>query len=172
MNLRRICSILFFCSCLSALTWQLYEVFSLYFQYQVKSTTKVFMPEVINSLPISLCVFIYDILDLDRLNKEMERSWSHPYSLKFGDKNSWYPFNLTIYQLFQYTPTAAEVITGFRYMKSSSLIAKRWRFSSPRSESSLLKAAIQVQRYLYRKRICYEVSLNQSQKLMFSDVAS
>ena len=149
MNLRRICTILFFCSCLSALTWQLYEVFSLYFQYQVKSTTKVFMPEVINSLPISLCIGIYDMLDLDRLNTETERSWFPPYSFNFGDKNNWYPFNLTISQSFKYTPTPAEVITGFRYMKSSSLVHNNWRFSSPRSESSLLKAGIQVERHSY-----------------------
>ena len=172
MNPRKIYSTLFFLTCLSALTWQLYEVFLLYCQYQVKSTTKLFIPEVINSLPISLCVYIYDILDLDRLNKETQRSWSHPYSFILGDKNNWYPFNLTISQLFQYTPTPAEVITGFRYMKSSSLKHNDWRFSPPRSESNLLKAGIQVERHLYLSMICYQVSLNESQKLMFSDVAS
>ena len=172
MNPRKIHSILFFLTCLSALTWQLYEVFFLYCQYQVKSTTKVFIPDEINSLPISLCVGIYDLLDLDRLNQETGRSWSHPHSFKLDDKNNWYPFNLTISQYFEYTPTSAEVITGFRNMKSSSLKYNDWRFSPPRSESSLLKAGIQVERYSYHSWICYQIKLNQSQKLMFSDVAS
>ena len=172
MNFERFCFIILLFSCLSALTLQLYEIFSLYFQYEVKSTTKVFMPEVINSLPISLCVLIYDILDLNRLNLETRKSWSDPYSFTLGSKNNWYPFNLTISQLFQYTPTSTEVITGFRYMKSSSLKSNNWRFSSPRFESTLRETGIQVERYLYSSWICYQISLNQSQKLMFSDVAS
>ena len=165
-------TIFFNLTCLSALTWQLYEVFFLYCQYQVKSTTKLFIPEIVNSLPISLCVDFHDILDLDQLNKDTGRSWSHPYSYSFGDENNWYPFNLTISQMFQYTPTSAEVITGFRYIKSSSLKDSYWRFSPPRSESSLIKAGILVERYSYLVWMCYQISLNQSQKLMFSDVAS
>ena len=79
--------------------------------------------------------------------------------IQVGDKNNWNPFNLTISQNFEYTPTPAEVITGFRYMKSSSLKYNHWRFSPTRSESSFLKAGIQVERYSYHSWICYQISL-------------
>lgn len=170
MNLIRVLKtyrIVFICSCLGILIWQQYSVFELYFQYKVSSTTRLFIPEIIEPLAINFCLIELQALDYLRLNQETGRNWSWG---DVGRRELEYPDGewLTIQEELKYTPDGNDIIDNIGYMKPKSLNYHAWAsHEKPKMQDLLV-----IEKYLYSLWVCYKITRKQKESLNYSDVAS
>ena len=183
MNTRKVYQFLYLLSCLSALIWQLVLIFDLYFQYKASSTTRVFFPDIIEPRSVVFCPGLSSALDMDRVNREMGRNWSHPMPVptiminkvkeeqlnnkkgktrnKKNDDN--FSYNLTVMQEFDYTHPPESVVSGVIYRSPSSpltCLSHGMNFQTTDDDS----VDIKVVKYLTGPTVCYQVSIKEKKK--------
>ena len=183
MNTKKVYQFLYLLSCLSALIWQLVLILDLYFQYKVSSTTRVFLPDIIEPRSMVFCPSFSSALNFDQLNRELGRNWSFPIPQpskminkvkeeqldnkkgknrnKKNDDN--FNYNLTVMQELDYTHPPESVVSGVMYRSPSSpltCLSHGMKFQTTDDDS----VDIKVVKYLAGVAVCYQVSIREKKK--------
>ena len=101
------------------LIWQLTLILQVYYAYKVTNKTAIFIPRDLDSFDFNICVKFSELLDYDRLKKETKRDWSYAGNYKE------YLQNMTVRELFEYTPKAEDVVAkiSFKTLSSSRVMS-------------------------------------------------
>ena len=108
------CSWLFIGVCAAGLLWQLSLVTDEYFKYKVTTSTIVFTPDMIEPMAMTVCFNLFGVLDFKRLKQdlnisvELDENNGNPIETKLVD-------DLTVKQLFDYTPSNNSIIMRMTY---------------------------------------------------------
>ena len=142
---KRILASLYIVICLVGLMWQLIEVSIEYFKYETSTGIRMLFPDDVTFPDISVCLRYTDILDFDELNKQTDRS----YSFTTEDKMvRHYQENLTVNQIFSFTPNVNETLDGIVFRQKDSYK----RYSCAHGGCQKVFA---ISKYYYLEYMCY-----------------
>ena len=135
----------------AGLTWQLVSICQLYFQYKVVTRTTVFIPTIINPMALNLCVKIPYIFDYEGIRSSTGKNWTYDAIISEEQFRTELLHDLTVEQMFQFTPQENDVVDQF-YFTSSSLS------SDKNLVGNEAKKLVKVDKYLYMTYVCYRIS--------------
>lgn len=148
----RLATIAFFMGCMCGLMWQLVLVAELYFSYNVTTHIYIRIPNNIPPVATSFCTRFTDVLDFDRLNRETNRSWQ--YSTTRDD--IWRTQDeLSVREIFQYTPDVMDVIDRVIFRKNDSYERLQYNRSTAYDY-------VDVMKYVYLEHVCYRFGIKNS----------
>lgn len=139
-------SIMFVTTVLIGLSYQIYQMSDLYFSYKIGTSVKIGIPKILKPQAVSLCVRYTDILEYSRLNAETGRNWSYTRDL---ETIFTYKDNLTLAEIFKYTPAVDKVVDMIAFRNSDSYDFT-FRFGSDSHD-------VEVHKYFYLAFICYRI---------------
>ena len=149
----RLWSFLFILMCAAGLLWQLITIIDLYFQFKVTTTTNVFTPEVLNPLAMTFCVKIHEVIDHQRLKQDFGRNYSNNAILH----------NLTIQNLFDYTPSNDGIVLQFSYKTS--------KFSRHKDVLANISNHLDITKFFQRWYVCYKIKLRGDEQLNYREIS-
>ena len=157
ISLRTVSFWLFVMFSVSGLLWQLYLICDLYFQYKVSTRTTVFIPKVIQPLAVSLCISLQDIIDYGKIRKAIGGKWTLEDVV--SEKQDYHQLidNLTIGQMFNFTPAEDEIVGRFLFRNES--------MTNVELTSKSCNEVLDIEKYLYMGYICYKIELKKDQPL-------
>lgn len=120
----------------------------LYFKYRVTTQISIQIDERIEVYAITLCVRMTDVLDYERLNTETGKTWNYSRDERLISK---YKKELTLGEIFTYTPAGNETVSSVRYRMSGS-----YRIFEKQGMTVL-----ESEKFLYSEFICYKISLKE-----------
>ena len=129
--------------CAAGLLWQLVTIIDIYFHYHVLTATHVFTPEVIDPVAMTLCVRMDDVLDLNRIERDFNASFTkneEGYIKEFR--------NLSLQTLFDYTPSK-DIIT--------TLVFKTKNNTRLKKHGKNIDRLVNITKFLHRTNVCYKV---------------
>ena len=147
----RLWSFLFMLLCAAGLLWQLITIIDLYFQFKVTTTTNVFTPEVLNPLAMTFCVKIHEVIDHQRLKQD------------FGRDDDDILHNLTIQNLFDYTPSNDGIVLQFSYKTS--------KFSRHKDVLANISNHLDITKFFQRGYVCYKIRLKKDEQLNYREIS-
>jgi len=133
--------------CTAGMTWQLYLVSTIYFSYKVNTAISVGIPTHIEPKVLTFCTRYTDVLDYDKLNRETGRNWT--YSTFIDDVRK-YQDELTVAEIFDYTPPVNEAIHGVLFRSNTS--TKLMNFTRQSAYNY-----ITIDKFCYLEYICYRI---------------
>jgi hypothetical protein len=142
---------IFTIAAIAGLIWQIVTISCLYFSYDVRTRLMVAIPDFIATESVSFCSRYTDIIDFEALNKETGRSWSYSLSHDLIRK---YQDELSIAQLFKYTPKEDTIISKILFRNNDSYIGQE-------AIGDTVVKDFSVEKYLYLEYMCYKVSYQQ-----------
>lgn len=162
---------LYYCLTAAGVIYQTSLIIEMYLQYKVSSKIKIAFPASITPAAISVCTRFTDVLDFQRLNQESNRNWKN--SIKESKKN-WsysieadivrkYQHELTIEEIFKFTPREHEIINRIVFKKTSGSLTI--------TESEDPYQYLDVSKYIYVEFICYMISLKERESWTFESFA-
>ena len=143
----RLYSWLFACFCTAGLLWQLVTIIDDYFKYKVTTSTIIFTPKIIEPTAVTLCFNLFGLLNLTGLKRdlnisvEIDESTDNPNDKDFVN-------NLTVRQLFDYTPSNNSIIKIIKYKlkyKSSSVV--------------IPKGNLSITKFFRHLNLCYKIHI-------------
>ena len=148
--LSRLSSSLFLCFCAAGLLWQLVTVTEEYFRYKVITSTIIFIPDTIKPTAITMCFNLFNVLNLVSLKRDMKI---------FLDKNNGQLTkeqlinNLTIRQLFDYTPSNDSIVSSMTYKLKNQ--------SHPEVVS---RGNLSILKFLRQFNVCYKIQVKSNKE--------
>ena len=137
--------LLFKVVCLVGLSWQLVQISSEYFKYKVDSRTSVFTPKIVQDLSMIICLPMEFSINFEKFNTELQYDWTPNEFIR--QEMLW---NLSIYQIYNYTYEAENILYGVQYRKNASEVD----FAEANFSSIL-----EMEKYLYMSDLCYLYSV-------------
>ena len=141
---------------IGGLVWQSVLICDLYFQYKVTTRTRVFIPDIIDPLAVSVCVQLHNLFDYDRVFKDLGKNWTAQALEREPDLML---SQLNVQQMFDYSPPNDDVID---------IIVVRNSFTSTPNiiiKPEMVKSKTLISKYLYMGFLCYKVKVVQDQPL-------
>lgn len=71
----RVWSWFFICLCATGLIWQLTSIIDQYFKFKVSTLINVFSPEIIHPHAMTICLYLSNVVDYERLNKDLNTTY-------------------------------------------------------------------------------------------------
>ena len=131
--------------CLVGLFWQLFQICSQYFKYEVNIRTSVFKLKISEDLSMGMCIPIEFAIDYNKLNTELQSNWT---AMEFQRKGRFQ--NLTSYQIYNYTYNADNLVYAIIYHD------KLWFADSTKKN---LSSFMQLEKYYFEWKMCYLYSV-------------
>lgn len=139
-----ICHCFYILICLAGFGWQFLEVSLDYFSFSTATRIKIQYPSEFDFPALTLCARYTDILDHSTIRSQLQI----PINLiKLKG-------NITIKQIFDWTPNEYELIEGFYRRKTGSYSIVY--FKGPGMNSQL-----DIKKFIYSEYICYKISLRE-----------
>ena len=142
---------LFLILAFAGLTWQLVSICQLYFQYQAVTRTTVFIPKIINPMALNLCVKMSFIFDYEGIRSSTGKNWTYDAIISEEQLRTELLHDLTVEQMFKFTPQENDVVDQLTFTNSSLLNKKT-------VQGNDAKKLVKVDKYLYMKYVCYRIS--------------
>ena len=149
----------------AGLTWQLVSICQLYFQYKVVTRTTVFIPTIINSMALNLCVQMSSIFDYERIRNTTGYNWTYNAIMSKQQLFTDLLHDLTVEQMFEFTPQENDVVDQVVF-SNSSLSNKILVVGND------AKKLVKVEKYLYMKYVCYRISFIRDEPLSLQHITS
>ena len=137
--------LLFKVTCLVGLSWQMFQISSEYFKYEVNIRTTVFKLKITEDLSMAICIPVSYAIDYNKFNTVFQCNCT---SKEFYSKRILN--NLSIFEIYNYTYDGDNILYRVGYQE-----AERRRDSKSSNFSSIMK----IQKYLFNSNICYLYSL-------------
>ena len=147
-SLRVSCSI-YAVTCFIGLIVQSSYIIKLYSEYKVSTTISVTVPEKLEPKPLTMCIRYTDILDFNKLNRHKRTNWS--LSSNVDDVRK-YQHELTIEEVFNFTPKAESVVSGVRFRNDSKYFL--YEFNDIVRPLDPF-AFFELYKFLYLEYVCY-----------------
>lgn len=135
-----------FCVCGSL--YQVVIMSMLYFEYRVATKISIAIHEAIEPIATTMCFRTTDILDYERLNEETGRDWKYTDDFEVMQD---YKRNMTVTDMFNYTPADDDVVDMIYYRDSRS-------YAIPATEK---RRDFNVTKFLYSLEMCYKISIRE-----------
>ena len=158
---------LFLSLAFAGLIWQLMSICQLYFQYKVVTRITIFIPTIINPLALNLCLKMPLIFDYEGIRNSTGNNWTYDAIIsgrRLATENK-LMHNLTIEQMFKFTPQENDVVDRVRLTNSS-------LSSDLVVQGDDAKKLVKVDKYLYMIYVCYRISLIRDEPLSLQHFAS
>ena len=156
---------LFLILAFAGLIWQLVSICELYFQYKVVTRTTVFIPTIIDIMALNLCIKISLIFDYERIRKSTGNNWTYDAIISKEQSTDELLHDLTVEQMFEFTPQEDDVVEGVQYSNSS-------LFKKIKVEGIDAKKLVKVEKYLYMTYVCYRISFIGDEALSLQHLTS
>ena len=137
--------LLFKVTCLIGLFWQLFELSSAYFKYNVNRHTTVFIPQKVEDLSMVICLPIAFVIDYNKFNTEFQYNWTPDEFIRKAMHR-----NLSILEIYNYTYNADNILHDVIYWDDA------WG-AGP--ESNNVSSTMEMQKYFFSSNICYIYSV-------------
>ena len=138
--------LLFKVTCLVGLSWQMFQISSEYFKYEVNIRTTVFKLKITEDLSMGICIPVSYAIDYNTFNNAYEYNWK-PNEFYYKRILN----NLSIHEIYNYTYEPDNILYRIGYQE-----AERRRDTKSTNFSSIMK----MKKYLFNSNICYLYSLN------------
>ena len=156
---------LFLILAFAGLIWQLVSICKLYFQYKVVTKTTVFIPTIINPMAVNLCVEILNIFDYKGIRKSNGKNWTYDGIISQQQSFTELLHDLTVEQMFKFTPQENDVVDQFGFTNSS--------LSNKKTvQGNDVEKLVKVDKYLYMKYVCYRISFVGDEPLSLEHLTS
>lgn len=161
---RRLLAFVYILICFAGLMWQLIEVSIEYFKYETSTGIRIHFPDEVTFPDISVCLRYTDILKFDELNKQTNRSYEFTVD---DDRVRMYQQNLTLSQIFSFTPSVNDTLSSIVYRHKQSY--KRYICHGNNECTRIFT----IDKYYYLEYMCYRYTSNQmnSSSVSFSTIA-
>ena len=145
--------------CFAGLLYQTWLICILYFQYKVTTSIEIYFPDTIPPHAVTFCTRFSDVLDFDKLNRETGRNWS--YSLDYTMINR-YHNELTVAQMFRYTPANHELLKKVIYRNRSHL---------SELNDKEVPSKMRISKFLFLDHVCYKIGFKSNTSYTYNNVA-
>ena len=139
------------------LVWQSVLICDLYFQYKVTTRTRVFIPDIIDPLAVSVCVQLHNLLDYKKVFKDLGKNWT---AQALEDNPVPMFSQLNVQQMFDYSLANDDVIEKVILLNSSASKAHTI------DKRELVKSNTLITKYLYMGFLCYKIKFLQDEPLL------
>ena len=107
------------------------------------------MPDIVSSQLINLCTRYVDLIDYARLNRDTGRNWTFTID---ADTIRVYQDDLTIREIFEYTPSDKEIVDSLSYRK-------RFGFQKETISGAEVARQMRLHKFLNLEHVCYQIGL-------------
>ena len=131
-----------------------------YFEYPTVSSTSVFLPEMFTPRPITACLYFNDLVDLDRMNKDLGTNYirENRYQTNFDQDK------MTIAQIFNYTTDVSNVLHSVWFKDAN----REWSY--PITGSNIMDV-VNITKYAQGEYICYKIALKKAEAMDYLEGA-
>ena len=168
MNRRKIflqvVSLSYMTGCILGFIYQVCLVSILYFQYSANTEIKIEIDSIIKPKALSICTRYVDHLNYRRIRDENSerRDW---FPSPDADWIRKYQHELTIAEIFKYTPRVTDTLKGVIFRKRMSYEA--FNYKTPEAYNYF-----NVKKFLYLEYVCYQYSqINFTEGMSYSSLA-
>ena len=164
ISLSKLFSIVFRLICTFALIVHVTIINVQYLQYETTTSVFLYLPRIIESPALSVCFKFIDLIDIEWI----DRTYGTPFTTKLIEDNgndirTFVP-NLTLDQLFRYTPPADQVYEFADFRDTQTFTIKRL-------DKSMARQMFAVDRFATQDLICYRIQPQNRMKYHFKLVA-
>ena len=165
-RLLKMFSIFFAAGCVTGVTYQILLVAKSYFCYRTTTEIKISIPKIVKTQgSITLCTRYVDHLDFERIRAaspgNTRSDWHYSHEASWIRK---YQHELTIDEIFKYTPDARTTLTKVVSRLSDS-------YESNETNGAAVYEQFDIEKFLYLEYLCYEYFVKNGQKLTYSSLA-
>ena len=144
----------FICLCIAGLLWQLVTITAEYFKYKVTTSTIIFTPNIIEPTAMTICFNLFGLLNLTSFEQdlnipvEIDKNTGNPKDKKIVN-------DLTVRQLFDYTPSNNSIIEKMTY-----------KLKNQSRPIDVPKNMLSVFKFFRHANLCYKIQVKNSSEYL------